>query len=397
MHSPMQRKYAAKAAHGARGELGKEFCALGDIMKKGLLVLMCAGIMLTGCTDYKFGGQKESEVYSIDLGGSAQGEDSGETAIETTPETAIKTTQSEEAAESLPQGSNDSVQNNEDQPYGGSAQNKERARNLYTSFLNNEASAVVGNDSQDTSILNNLEKDRTYTFEELGQCISQIYFDPEYTEKITYDYAQYTYVECPGSDTENLLVKFVGLNIYSPDDDSFMVCVVTEKDGQLYLTDEYECWARRYTEQYRNGLCSTYGSNGAGDQYLAMSAILLDGIATCIYEAEIFSGWWTSYVDGTIYNEIFSEDVEASLNVSIYTVGDENYYMYDLSECTDDQKTLCELYIDRCRDEAGVNWVTDEQLQEAVRKRCSSIGVDYDMLEQQETAEWTDRESKDKN
>lgn len=350
--------------------------------------MVCAGVMLTGCTDQRTGGQKESEVYSIDLGGSAQGEESGEKAIETTSET-IKTTQSGEAADSLPQGSNDSVQDHETQPGAENAQNKDRARNLYTSFLNNEFPAVVGNNSQDTSILNNLEKGRTYTFEELGQCISQIYFDPEYTEKTTYDYAQYTYVKCPDSDTENLLVKFVGLNIYSPGDDSFMVCVVTEKDGQLYLTDEYESWARSYTEQYRNGLYSTSGSGGAGDHYLDMSAILSNGIGTYIYEGEILSGWWTSYVDGTIYDEVFSEGTGVPLNVSIYTVGEEKYYMYDLSECTDDQKKLCEMYIDRCRDEAGVNWVTDEQLQEAINKRCGSIGVDYDALEQKEEVEWT--------
>lgn len=370
----------------------------GDIMKKGFLVLLCAGMMLTGCTDQRFGGQKEPEVYSLDLGGNAQEEESD--AKQT--QLAIETTQSGETAkhqelqaESTTQSSNDSVQNSEDQSYGESVQNKERARNLYTGFLNNEVPAVVGSGLQDGSILNNLGKSRAYTFEELGQCISQIYFDPEYMEKTTYDYAQYTYVECLDSDTENLLVKFVGLNIYSPDDDSFMVCVVTEKDGQLYLTDDYECWARSYTEQYRNGLCSTFGSNGAGDHYSGMSAILSNGIETYLYEAEILSGWWTSYVNGTIYNEVFSEGIDALLNVSIYTVGEEKYYTYDLSECTDDQKTLCELYIDRCRDEAGVNWVTEEQLQEAVRNRCSSIGVDYDMLEQQEAVEWTEDVNKD--
>lgn len=359
---------------------------------------MCAGLMLTGCTDQKFGGQKEPEVHSIDLGGSIMEEEAGAKQIET----AIGTTQSEETAEhqgiqveSSPQGSNDSIQDNEDLSYNEGAQNKERARNLYTSFLNNEVQAVVGSDTQDRAILNNLEKGHAFTFEELGQYINQVYFDPEYTEKTTYDYAQYTYVECLDSDTENLLVKFVGLNIYSPDDDSFMVCVITEKDGQLYLTDEYECWARSYTEQYRNGLCSTFGSNGAGDHYSGVSAILSDGIATCIYETEILSGWWTSFVDGTIYNEIFDADAEAPLNVSIYTVGEEKYYTYDLSECTDEQKTLCELYIDRCRDEAGINWVTDEQLQEAVKRRCSSIGVDYDVLEQQEAVEWTEGANKE--
>lgn len=361
-------------------------------MKKGLLVLICMGMIITGCTDQKSGGQDEPEVYSLDLGGSAREEESVAKQIGTAPETMpsgkIAEHQGIQAGNSQ-EGSNDSVQDNEKQPDGKNAHNKECTRNLYTSFLNNEVPAVVGGEcSPDVSILNTLEKGSTYTFEELGKCISQIYFDPEYTEKTTYDCAQYAYVKCLDSDTENLLVKFVGLNIYSPDDDSFIVCVVTEKDGQLYLTDDYECWARSYTEQYRDGLCSTFGSGGAGDHYSGISAILSNGIETCIYEEEILSGWWTSYVDGAIYNEVFGGGTDTPLNVSIYTVGEEKYYMYDLSECSDEQKKLCGMYIDRCRDDAGVNWVTDEQLQEAVRRRCSSIGVDYDMLGQQEKAEW---------
>ncbi len=143
-----------------------------------------------------------------------------------------------------------------------------------------------------------------------------------------------------------------------------------------------------YTEQYRNGLCHTGGSGGDGDHYDGLSAILSNGIETYIYEAEILSGWWTSYVDGTIYGEVFGENADVPLEVSAYTIGGDKYHTYDMLECTDEQKNLCEPYINRCRDEAGVNWVTEEQLQEAVRKRCSLLGIDYDTLEQQEEVEW---------
>lgn len=225
-------------------------------------------------------------------------------------------------------------------------------------------------------------------YEELQQYVSQRYFFPEYMKKTTYDYAQYTYVECPDSDSGNLLVKFVGLNIDSLNDDSFAVYVITEKDGQLYLTDGYECQSRNYTEKYRNGLCRTFGSQMAGGNYLGTSAILSNGMKTYIYEVEISDGWQPCYVDGTVYNEVFGENMDVPLNVLIYTVGGESYYMYDLSDCTGELKRQCEAYIDRCRDNAEYNWITDEQLQEIIQKRCSAIGVDYDMLGQWETAEW---------
>lgn len=316
-------------------------------MKKKLFVLLCAGMMMTGCADQKAGEQEKPEVISFDLGGDVQTDEA----------------------------------------------NGEQADNLYMQFLNNEIPVVIGKDyPQDDYTISNLESGKTYTFAELGQYVNQFYFDPEYSEKTSYDYTLYTYVDCPDSDARNFLIKFVGLNIYSPDDDSFAVYVITEDHGQLYLTGEYECWARSYTEQYRNGLCVSGGSNGAGDHSSGISAILSDGKITDIYEAETLSGWWTSYVGETIYNEVFDGNTEIPLNVSIYTIGEEKYYTYDFSECTDDQAAVCEIYINRCRDEAGIDWVTDEEVEEAVKRRCSAIGVDFDTIDQQVEAEWTNTE-----
>ena len=43
-------------------------------------------------------------------------------------------------------------------------------------------------------------------------------------------------------------------NIYAPDDDSYAVVVISENSGQLYVTAEYECWARSATSIYSNGV-----------------------------------------------------------------------------------------------------------------------------------------------
>ncbi|MDE7433449.1 MAG: hypothetical protein K2N34_16250 [Lachnospiraceae bacterium] len=355
-------------------------------MKKKLFILLCAGMMMTGCAGQGSGENKEPEVISLDLGGNAQNDDADkEQASNIADSDAGEIEQSGEITTSQePETESTSNDNNEN------IQNNENTQDLYMQFINNEVPVNIANDYlQNDFVIFGLEGGKSYTFAEFGQYVNQSYFDPAYSEKTAYDYAQYTYVDCPDSNSQNFLIKFVGLNIYTQGDDSFAVFVITENNGQLYLTGEYECWARSYTEQYRNGLCIDGGSAGAGDHYLGESVILSNGKITNIYGEEMLSGWWTSYVSAAIFNEVFGENTELPLNVSIYIIGEEKYYTYDLSECTDDQVTVCETYINRCRDEAGIKWVTDAEVDEAVKKRCSSIGVNYDTINQSEKATWT--------
>ncbi|MDE6220351.1 MAG: hypothetical protein K2G51_08010 [Lachnospiraceae bacterium] len=354
-------------------------------MKKKVFVILCVGMMMTGCADQKAEEQVKPEVISLDLGGNIQDEEANGGQENPVDSDADRTVQPGENTESQEPEAEISSED-----YIERVQKNENTQDIYMQFINNQVSLVIGNDyPQDEYRIFNLERGKSYTFAELGQYVNQSYFDPEYAEKTSYDYVQYTYVECLDSNSKNFLIKYVGLNIYSPNDDSFVVYVLTEDNGQLYLTDGYECWARSYTEQYRDGLCINGGSAGAGDHYSGMSVILSNGRITDIYEEEILSGWWTNYINGEIYSEVFDENTEVPLNVSIYTIGEEKYYTYDLSECTDDQVTLCETYINRCRDEAEINWATDEEVDEAARKRCSSIGVNYDTIGQQKESEWT--------
>lgn len=265
-------------------------------------------------------------------------------------------------------------------------------QSLYEQFLNNRITVTVGNDyPEDVYSIPILEKGSSYTLAELKEYISQYYLNPEYTTKTTCDYMQYAYIKCPDSmngQAENLLLKLVGLNIYSDNDDSYAVFVITEDNGRLYITGGYECWARSTTTEYVSGTLISAGSNGAEDHQAELSVILSNGKITAIYRAEFLSGYRISSVNSSAYYEIFGDDAEPDQTISIYTIGDEKYYQYYIDEYSEEEKSKYMNYIDRCREEQGIHWVTDEELESAVKNQCGSLGIDYGVTQQQEEVVW---------
>ena len=348
----------------------------------------CIVISLSGCAADK-GSADEGNNISKDTADVPTDSTGGGQSITDLEQPASTDTQISVPADSEP------AQESENQPAVPDTQDEAAvpdSRSLYEQFLDNEVSATVSSSYPDPDYIDDIvQKGNSYTLTELGQRVSEYFLNPEYTDKTSYDFIQYAYVDCPDSaaDDRNLLVKFAGLNIYTQDDDSYAVFVVTEDSGQLYLTYEYQCWARSVTTANANGILSSFGSGGAGDHYDGLSAILSDGTNANLYDAEILSGWWTSYVNDTIYSEVFGPETDpGSFTVSIYTIDNDKYYLYDISECTEEEKGLCESYIARCKEEQGINWSTEEEIQAAIKNRCSTLGIDSEITEQQQEAAW---------
>ena len=344
-------------------------------------------LILSGCA-----GKKESaagEEGEIILDSINNPEDQTvpdtQTSTQTTPQVPVT------AADETVQSDENQTTPDSDPPENTDSQATADSGSLYEQFLRNETT-VLAADSILTDEYRNpiLEKGRSYTFTELGQVISAYFLNPEYTDRTSYTSAQYAYVNSPdNTGAQILLIKFIGLNIYSRDDDSYAIVAIKEDNGQLYATAEYECWARSETLAYRNGILNDYGSSGAGDHYSGISAFLSDGTVTPIYATETLYGWWTSYINDAAYQEVFGQDTEpGEFIVSINTIGEEIYYQYDIGECTEELKILCETYIDRCQQEQGINWVSDEEIQHAVKARCDKLGIGYDTINQNPEITW---------
>lgn len=343
------------------------------ITVKTALAAPCLAIVLWGCAS------EEKQMNELVIEPIVSGEDvqaASEEDLQTTPEVDPQTVSSD-----LKTASEKGTSGNDSQ-------------SLYEQFLDNSIPATVDSDySEGDYAAQIIEKKTALTLTELEDRVSKYFFDPEYTNKTSCDRIQYAYIRCPDNsdkNIKNLLIKFIGLNIYSQDDDSYAVFILTENNGQLSITGSYQCWARSETTAYANGTLNSFGSNGAGDHGEGLSAILSDGKLTSIYNAEILSGWWTSYVNESLYYETFGENTEPNLIVSIYTIDDQKYYQYDMSYCEEGEKTICENYIDRCRDAAAINWVSEEEIQTAIQNRCTAAGIDYSIIDTEEEALWND-------
>lgn len=273
---------------------------------------------------------------------------------------------------------------------------------LYESFLKGQAAATVREDflSDVLESISPLEKGKSYTLEGLGKLVNYYYLErskPGYTDRTTYDEIQYAYIGCLDGDAKNLLIMFRGLDIYCENDGSYTVMAVTAQEGRLYITYQYDAWPRSVPYEYTKGQIAGSGSNGAGDHSSDLSVILADGTCERIYDARCLCDEWIRYANEDIFAEVCYNDdniylaSEAGWQVDIITIGGTKYYQYyqsDTGEYSEEQKAAFQEFIDRCREEASIDWVSDEVVEEAIEDRCVQLGFHYENAKDFVEAEW---------
>ena len=149
-----------------------------------------------------------------------------------------------------------------------------------------------------------------------------------YVDEITY-----AYLDLGADNVQELLVTFVGMDIYEPGDDSTWEYVLQYDGTMLSVCYEFETWARSYTGVSYYGVVNGDGSNGAASHIYAQTVLDAEGNEVDIYECD--EEWEiTSYV----YMEPFSSDgIDfRDLGVSVpdmglcsYKVADSYYLVYE--------------------------------------------------------------------
>ena len=150
--------------------------------KKAVTMILLAvwiGSTLSGCTGGKDVGVDQSAEESV---------------VES--EALADTNDSTDKDTDMPVDDQTDIASVEDQSEKADSQgDSTKNENLYEKFLKNEIVATVNIESSQENeyYVPLLEKGSFYTLEQLGQRISEYFFDPEYSDKTSYDQVQYAY------------------------------------------------------------------------------------------------------------------------------------------------------------------------------------------------------------
>lgn len=203
----------------------------------------------------------------------------------------------------------------------------------------------------------------------------------EYSDRDTIDRIEYAYLDCGGDGVEELAVRFVGLDIYAPGDESDLTAVIACKDGALELIYSRESWARSGTEINYYGYIYTGGSGGAGAYYVDIEYINAEYAVQTVCQTEFLGGWWVSYVSDAAYQEAFGNTGrDADMELTVYTINGSEYYVAGLYE---DSSQECLDYIALCQAE-GKRFVQEEEIEILLGQRLEELGIKEEWVQDNE-------------
>jgi len=204
----------------------------------------------------------------------------------------------------------------------------------------------------------------------------------EYTSEYNsvYPSIEYAYLDCGNDGVEELAVRFVGLDIYAPDDDSDLTMIITCKDNSLEVVYSYETWARSYTSPLYHGCFPSGGSAGAGDHPFDMQYLDADGNLHTVYNAEALGNWWFRDIEPDIYDSVF-RSVDPDAEVTHYEIDGADYYV--MQSYDTDIDSLCQEYISLC-EQKGMTFVSDDEITELIEAYAGRLGIESDWLYEDE-------------
>lgn len=281
----------------------------------------------------------------------------------------------------------------------GCGRGEEKTNGIYENFLGNQTQLFFDKFNPYDAIngVNYFEEGRGYTLSEVTEVLAKHYY--EYSDKTEIDSIEYAYIDCGMDGVEELAIRFHGMELYGPEDDSTLVYIIKDVEGRLELCYCYESWARRSASVNEYGYYVSAGSNSASNHSTEYGVIDKNGdwkyIAYVEEEANIFALVYPEELsripavaeeksyDGIIafdtirFKEYTDADSYAGVvpegEVYSFTVYDDNYE--DITEPS--------MYTDSVYkeifDEAGVNVYSDEEIEAMMREHEQKAGLTDDI------------------
>ncbi len=131
---------------------------------------------------------------------------------------------------------------------------------LYEKFRNNTVKLYFDNSSSAIPYGPAFCMSDGYTLSELEEII-YLHYNLEWRDDATQ--IDFNYLDCGMDGIPEMAIEFKGVGIYSIEDDSTLVLVIKEENGQLQCRYRYETWARSAVVLNRAGVVATWGTSGA--------------------------------------------------------------------------------------------------------------------------------------
>lgn len=256
---------------------------------------------------------------------------------------------------------------------------------IYQSFLVGEEKMYVSDDSL-ADVCQYYDNDGRRFFIKECECdmwdvlesVREYYLNPPgWNDKI--EGISYACLDCGNDGSMELAVRFKGIDIYSPSDDSSVTFVLRYDGNRPVLCYAFETWARSETQLYYYGFVENSGSGGAQVHYYSADVLDLDGSIKTVKDSAFLSGSSAADIAHDEYYEVFDKTPE--MTVEVIKIDDERVYRAYISDEADYER--CNLFISMC-EQKGMMFLTEEEEKAILEEKINSLGIDEKCLERAE-------------
>lgn len=187
------------------------------------------------------------------------------------------------------------------------------------------------------------------------------------------------------NDSDLLAIKYDGMNIYCPGDESFSVLILKNEADGLHITHSFSDWARNLVDFCSNGYIYCQGSAGAGEWICEGGMITADGKYQYIYMKDQLQQQWMCGAEGLdpdCYEEAYraedGDDQDSNLVMNVFNSGKNTWYSY-----SDNGQALTDKDIKYLQllEQKGIEFESEEDIYKKIVENNKELGLDDDYTE----------------
>lgn len=195
---------------------------------------------------------------------------------------------------------------------------------------------------------------------------------------------EYAYMDYGKDDVLDLAVRFVGLGMYTLNDDSSETYVISYRDGRLEFCEFYASAARNVSDLYYYGYSIGMGFGSAVSTNYTYYCLDAEGEQQLLVRKEELVGYGVYELNEEAFAQTFEEEENGAeacgqLTAYVWELDGEKYYTYRILE--GEYRGKCESFLTLCEQD-GITFSTEEEMEELIKKRREELGIQEEWLEE---------------